>query len=162
MAFGFLIIGILAIITSVRGTQSQVATQLGQDFTSTGSGPSFWLWIGLILVMVVIGKTFGLEKSSRVFIMLIIVVYLISQNGVFGKFETAITTVQAPAAASTAVVGADATATTTGAPATTSSATPAAATTTTPSAPASWLSMFPVLNSIFGAATPATTSGTAQ
>jgi hypothetical protein len=128
MALGFLIIGVLCIVSAVRGNIPQVAAQLNKDFTPSTSGPSFWTWIAAILVFAVIGKAFSLEKSSKVFILLIVVVYTLSQNGIFGKFTTAVTATTAPAASTENDTAATATTSAASSSAASSAAAPASAT----------------------------------
>jgi hypothetical protein len=128
MALGFLIIGVLCIVSAVRGNIPQVAAQLNKDFTPSTSGPSFWTWIAAILVFAVIGKAFNLEKSSKVFILLIVVVYTLSQNGIFGKFTTAVTATTAPAASTENDTAATATTSAASSSAASSAAAPASAT----------------------------------
>ena len=43
MFLAFVAVGLLAIVTALRGNQAQVAAQLEQDFTSKSAGPSFWI-----------------------------------------------------------------------------------------------------------------------
>jgi hypothetical protein len=105
MFFAFVVLGLLAIVTSVRGNQAAVATQLQQDFTAQSSGPSFWVWIGAILVFGLIGRITGATGAMRLFVILLIVVYLVSNNGIFAKFSAALQP-PAPAPTSTTEAGA--------------------------------------------------------
>ena len=53
MFLAFVAVGLLAIVTALRGNQAQVAAQLEQDFTSKSAGPSFWTWIGALILLAI-------------------------------------------------------------------------------------------------------------
>jgi hypothetical protein len=102
MALLFLIVGVLSVITAIKGNVSEVAQQLEKDFIGQDS---FWLWVGLLLALSVTGRAFNTPQASRMLIMLIIAVYVISRKGVFTKFEEAFNQVTAPDATPTQDVG---------------------------------------------------------
>jgi len=104
VALAFLVIGILVGLTALRGNYTQVAAQIVKDFTgqssTTGASAgttaifqSFWLWIGLIVVIGFGSKLMHLPQTGKVLIALILVVFVISQKGIFSNFETAFTSV---------------------------------------------------------------------
>jgi hypothetical protein len=107
MPLFLLFMGLLAIITAVKGNTSQVASQIEADFTGAGS---FWYWIGAILILAVVGRALGLPEAAKMLIGLILAVYLLSQPGLWAKGVAALN-VSAPAAAPSQDVGAATTAT---------------------------------------------------
>ena len=111
MFFAFALLGILAIVTAVKGNQNDVATQIEKDFTASGTGPSFWVWIGAIIVLGVIGRATGATGAVRLFIALLIVVYLVANKGIFASFQSALTKANAPVATAVDASGASVAAT---------------------------------------------------
>jgi hypothetical protein len=106
MAFAFVLLGILALVTAIRGNQAAVASQVTSDFTGSGSGPGFWVWIAAILIFGLIGRVTGATGAMKLFVGLLIVVYLVSKQGIFGQLSTAFTQTSAPAATQTVETGA--------------------------------------------------------
>jgi hypothetical protein len=101
MALLFLIVGALALITAIKGNVADVARQLEKDFVGRDS---FWLWVGFVLLLSILGSALNMREASRMFMILVVVVYLISRNGVFTKFEEALN-VTAPGATPQTDVG---------------------------------------------------------
>lgn len=112
MFLAFVAVGLLAIVTALRGNQAQVAAQLEQDFTSKSAGPSFWTWIGALILLAIIGRVTGATNAVRLFIVLLIVVYIVANRGLLANFKSALNPAP-PAPVSTSESGAaqDATAT---------------------------------------------------
>ena len=103
MPFAFLFFGVLILVTAIKGNQNALAAQVVKDFTGSGK---FFYWIGAIIILAAIGRAVDLPGASKMLITLIIVVYLVSQPGIFGQFSTGLAGVAAPAASSTNAVGA--------------------------------------------------------
>lgn len=87
MPFIFLIAGVLAIISALRGTEHELATQIASDFSGN---PSFAYWIIALLIIGSIGYVPELEDVSTLFTVLCILSFTLSEGGVFDKFTTAI------------------------------------------------------------------------
>jgi len=99
----FLIVGVLFLITAIKGNQDQLATQIEKDFTGAGS---FFVWIGAILLIGVVGAAIGMPKAAKALIALMVVVFIVAQKGLFSNLQNAITNTSAPPASSSADVGA--------------------------------------------------------
>lgn len=87
MPFILLIIGAALVISGIKGTQTTLGKQLQQDFT----GPNnFIYWLIALGGIGSLGYVPQLEKFSRTFMALIIIVLFISDKGFFNKFNIAI------------------------------------------------------------------------
>jgi hypothetical protein len=89
----------------MRGNQDDVATQLAKDFTGSGN---FIIWVGIIILLAAIGRVLKIPLSMKLLISLIIVVYLVKQDGIFTKFEQGLSAGASPAPTSRAAVGSSA------------------------------------------------------
>lgn len=98
MPLALLVIGLLAVVVAINGTQRQLAAQLASDFTGSGS---FIYWIVAIAVLAMLGRVAGLENTAKAFIGLIVVVYLVSNTGVWTQAQNALSSLSAPGATST-------------------------------------------------------------
>jgi hypothetical protein len=98
MPLALLFIGILAVVIAVKGNQNDVAKQLVTDFSGASS---FVPWIVAILVIAVIGKVANVPNASKMFIGLIVIVYLFANSstgaGLWSQITSAVTNLQAPA-----------------------------------------------------------------
>jgi hypothetical protein len=104
MPVALLILGFLAIMTALKGNTSQVISTVTGDLTGSGS---FLLWIGSIIFIAVAGKIMNIPRASKLFIGLIVLVYFISNSGVFTQLETAFANVSAPSPTPAVPVNAD-------------------------------------------------------
>jgi hypothetical protein len=99
MPFLFIIIGVVMITAAVRDTVGDSANQKGlvtllkNDFIGQHN---FAYWVLSILVIGAIGYIKPLEGVSRMFMLLVVIVLLISNKGVFAQFEAAIGKTQQP------------------------------------------------------------------
>ena len=104
MPLALLIVGLLVCLTGLRGNYTAVAAQLTKDFSQTtnvtlpggpaGTSvafPSYFVWMGCIIMVAVVTKALHLPDAGKVLIALIIVVFVISAPGIFTQFEQAIT-----------------------------------------------------------------------
>ena len=105
MAVAILIIGALLMITVVKGNTGQVAAQVEQDLLGSNGQTSFLLWIGAIIFLAVVGAVLHIPRASKLFIALVIAVFVLKQNGLWSNALSAFSQVQAPAPAPTAVTG---------------------------------------------------------
>lgn len=99
MPFLFIIIGLVMVTASVRDTVSDTKDTSGavsqkglvslvqQDFTGKGN---FIYWVLSILVIGALGYIEPLKPVSRAFMMLVVIVLFLSNQGVFQKFQNAI------------------------------------------------------------------------
>jgi hypothetical protein len=98
MPLFLLFMGLLAIITAVKGNTADVAKQIQADFSGAGS---FWYWIAAILILAVLGRALGVPNAAKMLIGLILAVYLLSQPGLWAKGVSALN-VSAPGASTVA------------------------------------------------------------
>ena len=89
MPFILFFIGIVLVVSGLKGTQSDLGNQIVKDFSGSGS---FIYWIAAIGLIGTLGYIPGLEKFSRTFIALIVVALLIGNgnNGLVQKFTDAL------------------------------------------------------------------------
>lgn len=89
MPFALVIIGLMIVIATATGNVKALGAQVRADFT----GPqSFVYWLGAVGVVGAIGYVPQLEKISRAFIGLLILIILIAggNRGLFAKFQQAL------------------------------------------------------------------------
>jgi hypothetical protein len=93
MPFVFIIIGIVLLVSGVRGQSSNLLTLLKGDLTGSSN---FGYWIISILVIGAIGYIQDLRALSRAFLVLVIVVLIIHEDnqsngtgGFFTEFQSA-------------------------------------------------------------------------
>ena len=87
MPFALVLIGLMLIVAGARDTQTQLATQLSNDFTGQNS---FLYWVAGIGVVGTLGYVPKLQTFSRVAMALILIVLILSNGGFFQQFLTAI------------------------------------------------------------------------
>lgn len=84
--FGFA--GILLIVAGIRNTvvngNPSLSSLLKDDFTGN---PPFWKWLMAIMLIGAIGYIPNLAPISRAFMALVIVVFFLSNGGVFTELE---------------------------------------------------------------------------
>ena len=106
MPVAILLIGILLLVTVYKGNTTEVFAQVETDILGDGSSPGFMLWVGAILFLAAAGSILGLQKTSKLFIGLVLAVFILKQNGLWTKVESALTSAQKPAATTPVEVGA--------------------------------------------------------
>lgn len=91
MAFVFIIIGLVLVISGVRDTQAQLWAQVQKDFTppQQQGQHSFLAWFFAILIIGAIGYIDELKELSRAFLVLVILVLFLSNNGFFSQLQAA-------------------------------------------------------------------------
>ena len=100
MAFALLIIGAFLLVSSVKGTQGDLAKLLKGDFTQP---PSFIYWMASIFIIGAIGYVPKLKGLSTMFLALVVLVLFLKKGdptgiggGFFSQFSSALgTTTQA-------------------------------------------------------------------
>lgn len=88
MPFVFIVVGIVFLVSGVRGTSSTLVTLVEGDLTGTNN---FAYWILSILLIGALGYVQDLRTLSRSFLILVIVVLVLhegSKNGTGGGFFT--------------------------------------------------------------------------
>lgn len=84
MPFALLLIGIVLVVAAVRDKSDVLYTLVRQDFT----GPNnFTYWLASILLIGAIGYVKPLQPLSRMFLVLLVVVLVVSHGGLFDKFN---------------------------------------------------------------------------
>lgn len=87
MALVLVVIGMLMVITGARGTYAQFGSQVASDFT--GPQPFTW-WIAAIAGVGALGYIDALRVFSRLFMALIIISMVLSNQGFFAKLTDAL------------------------------------------------------------------------
>lgn len=97
MPFVFIIIGIVFLVSGVRGQSSTLITLVEGDLTGTNN---FAYWILSILLIGALGYVEDLRSLSRGFMVLVIVVLVLHESntsgtggGFFTEFESAFTSI---------------------------------------------------------------------
>lgn len=87
------------VVSGVKGTQSQLGSQLAADFSGAGN---FFYWVAAILIIGAIGYVDALRGISRMMLLLILIVMLFSNRGFFAQFSQQLQsgTAQAPSSGS--------------------------------------------------------------
>lgn len=87
MGYTFLIVGIIFMISGMRGTAGKLGSLLKEDFTGSGN---FLYWLAAIFITGAIGYVPGAKNASRLFLLLVLLVFILSNNGVIAKFTAAL------------------------------------------------------------------------
>jgi hypothetical protein len=94
VAFVFIIAGTVLVIAGVRNKQGELWTLLQNDFSPNGSPQnnnpnqhSFLPWFFAILVIGALGYVEDLKPFSRAFLVLVILVLFLSNNGFFAQLQ---------------------------------------------------------------------------
>lgn len=98
MPFALLFLGLMLISVGAQGTQAQLGTQLETDFSGAGS---FWYYIIGLFLCGLIGYYQPLKGASRLFLGLIILVLLLSNQGFWSQLQTALSSPTAATAPTT-------------------------------------------------------------
>jgi hypothetical protein len=102
MPFLFIVVGLVMIVSSVKGTNQQLVKLLKSDFTGKGN---FIYWSLAILAIGAVGYIQELKPVSRAFLVLVVIVLFLENKGVFTEFSQAIATTQQPTTPSTQQLG---------------------------------------------------------
>ena len=101
MPFVLLLIGLLLFITAWNGTTGLLANQLRSDVFGDNGKNGFLYWSVAVIIIGSIGYIKSLQKLSDAFILLMLIVFIISNKGVFAKFNDALRTISNDARAQT-------------------------------------------------------------
>jgi hypothetical protein len=91
MPFLFILSGLVMIVSATRGTNQQLLTLLKSDFTGKNN---FIYWMLSILLIGAVGYIPDLKPVSRAFLVLVVIVLILKNGGVFTEFSKAIGTTQ--------------------------------------------------------------------
>lgn len=91
MPFVFGIIGVVLVVSGVRGTTSQLTALVKSDFTGT---PNYLEWMVAIFLVGAVGYIKELHTLSRMFMAIVVIGLLWSNKGVFSQFTSGIETQQ--------------------------------------------------------------------
>lgn len=95
MPFALIIVGILLLVSGVKGTQSDLYKLVESDFTGTNN---FVYWSLSILVIGCLGYVPQLRSISRMFMLLVILVLFLKKgSGFFTQFQQAVSSTQSQA-----------------------------------------------------------------
>lgn len=87
MALALFFIGLILVVSGIKGTQSQLATLLASEFTGDNN---FWAFIVGIFFLGALGYYPPLRNTSRLLIGLVLVVLVLSNGGFWQKLTAAI------------------------------------------------------------------------
>ena len=90
MLFGLLMFGILLTASGVKGTEHQLGKLVAGDFTNSSDGPSFLYWAASICGIGALGLIPGMQRVSNMLLILLFVVIVLSDNGVWANFVSAV------------------------------------------------------------------------
>lgn len=93
MPLVLILLGLMTIDTAARGTEHEFARQLGQDFGNT----QFWSWAAAIAILGAIGYAPKLRKISDAAMLLVILVLVLKNGGLFAQAAKLITSPPTPA-----------------------------------------------------------------
>ena len=102
MPFIVIIVGLILVSAGARNRTAQLGRLLASDFTGSSG---FFYWLVAIWLIGSIGYVKKLESVSRAFMILILTVLVLSNRGVFVKFNEALASLSPSAPATQADVG---------------------------------------------------------
>lgn len=86
MPFALIIVGLVMLISAVRGTYTNLIELVSGEFKGSSAQSNFLYWIVAVLIVGMIGYVESLKDLSRVFLALIIIVLFLSNKGFFSNF----------------------------------------------------------------------------
>lgn len=86
MPFALLIVGIVLVVSAVRGTYSDLITLVSGEFKGSSASSNFLYWFVAIMIIGLIGYAESLRNFSRAFMGLVIIALLLSNSGFFKTF----------------------------------------------------------------------------
>lgn len=87
MPIALVIVGLIMVITGVKNTHAQFGQALKADFTGPGN---FTYWAGSIIIIGSLGYSKTLRPFASSFLVLIFLVFILKNGGVFDKLKEAI------------------------------------------------------------------------
>lgn len=107
MPFVLLIVGLLAVVSAIRGTEQQFGAQLVSDLKGAPGSPGYIYWVSAIIAVGVVGYYAPLRTFSKTFMALILLGMILANQGLFARLSQALQSPQSPTGApdSTASAG---------------------------------------------------------
>ena len=93
MPYALILIGIVLLMSALRGDLGTLGALLKKDLFSANS--NFVYWIVAIVVLGAIGYVKALKPFSDAFLLLVIVVFVVANGGFFGAFTQAMAQIKA-------------------------------------------------------------------
>lgn len=87
MPLALLIIGILVVISGIKNNAPSLGAALVTDFKGSGS---FFYWVVGVVAVGSLGYNPKLKTVSHLFLLLIAIVFVVSNNGFFQQFQAAL------------------------------------------------------------------------
>lgn len=98
MALGLFFMGLILVVSGIKGTQSQLASLLASEFSGAGN---FWAFIFGLAFLGMLGYIPGMRNTSRALICLTLLVLMLSNRGFWSNLVEAVNNPQPIAAAPT-------------------------------------------------------------
>jgi len=95
MPFILIVVGLILLVTAIKGTTGRLGTMLAEDTFGAGG---FVYWFVAIMVVGAIGYIKAFKTLSDAFIVLIVLSLVLSHRGVFKQFNDAIKSIKVPTA----------------------------------------------------------------
>lgn len=91
MPFVLVIVGLLLIVTAIRGTHGTLWNLLYDDVTGSGGASGFVVWLVAILAIGFLGYYKPLETPAKLLLGLVVMGIFLANGGVFEKLSEAFT-----------------------------------------------------------------------
>lgn len=87
MALALFFVGLLLVVSAVKGTQGQLSALFASEFTGSGN---FWAFIAGIIFLGSLGYIPALRNTSRALIALTLIVLVLSNGGFWQQLSSAV------------------------------------------------------------------------
>lgn len=102
MPVALIVVGLLLAVAGIKNNAATLGKTIGDDFTGAGS---FWYWVAAVIIVGSVGYYSKAETVSRLFLVLIVLVFALTNGGVYSKLVEALQNPQAAPANSDAQSG---------------------------------------------------------
>lgn len=92
MAFSLVFLGLILVIATLRGNLRFLAALFASEFQGQGS---FIYWLAAVMMIGAVGYIRPLRPVSNAFLILILIVFVVKNNGVFSRFTQAVNNIAA-------------------------------------------------------------------
>ena len=93
MPYALILIGIVLLTSAIKGDLASLGALLKRDLFSPKD--NFLYWIVAILILGALGYVKSLRAFSDAFLLLVIVVFVVANNGFFSQFTAALAAIKA-------------------------------------------------------------------
>lgn len=90
MPLALAILGVLVLVTAVKGNYAAVGQEFNTTFFGSGSGSGFLVWFGSVLGIAILFRLIQAPKAGEMFIALLIIVYFLQHDNILSTIETSI------------------------------------------------------------------------